>query len=188
MPRAPTASTSRHAQRARSGEGGKAARLGVEEAGWRVATNLRNCGAAVAPAHAPQAVRPLKRARRRSRQDASGPAGAAAQLSRTPVPRIMRARSGEVAEWSNAPDSKSGLRFYRNVGSNPTLSAIDLSYQRQRLDRSSRIAPLWRDFAFWGPNWFAATSRLLLDFERKSPAANFASSERRACNSRLLSG
>src|SRR5690348_8241650 len=30
---------------------------------------------------------------------------------------------GEVAEWSNAPDSKSGLRFYRNVGSNPTLSA-----------------------------------------------------------------
>ncbi len=32
-------------------------------------------------------------------------------------------RTGEVAEWSNAPDSKSGLRFYRNVGSNPTLSA-----------------------------------------------------------------
>ena len=30
---------------------------------------------------------------------------------------------GEVAEWSNAPDSKSGLRFRRNVGSNPTLSA-----------------------------------------------------------------
>jgi hypothetical protein len=24
---------------------------------------------------------------------------------------------GEVAEWPNAPDSKSGLRFYRNVGS-----------------------------------------------------------------------
>ena len=31
--------------------------------------------------------------------------------------------TGEVAEWSNAPDSKSGLRFRRNVGSNPTLSA-----------------------------------------------------------------
>ena len=31
--------------------------------------------------------------------------------------------SGEVAEWSNAPDSKSGVRFYRTVGSNPTLSA-----------------------------------------------------------------
>ncbi len=31
--------------------------------------------------------------------------------------------SGEVAEWSNAPDSKSGLRLCRNVGSNPTLSA-----------------------------------------------------------------
>ena len=30
---------------------------------------------------------------------------------------------GEVAEWSNAPDSKSGLRYCRNVGSNPTLSA-----------------------------------------------------------------
>ena len=34
------------------------------------------------------------------------------------------ALAGEVAEWSNAPDSKSGLRFYRNVGSNPTLSAM----------------------------------------------------------------
>ena len=28
-----------------------------------------------------------------------------------------------MAEWSNAPDSKSGVRFYRTVGSNPTLSA-----------------------------------------------------------------
>jgi competence protein ComEA len=28
-----------------------------------------------------------------------------------------------VAEWSNAPDSKSGVRFQRTVGSNPTLSA-----------------------------------------------------------------
>src|SRR4051812_9497462 len=57
-------------------------------------------------------------------------------LSPPPPPRIMRARSGEVAEWSNAPDSKSGLRLCRNVGSNPTLSAIDLSDQGQRLDRS----------------------------------------------------
>jgi hypothetical protein len=32
-------------------------------------------------------------------------------------------QNGEVAEWSNAPDSKSGLRLCRNVGSNPTLSA-----------------------------------------------------------------
>ena len=32
--------------------------------------------------------------------------------------------SGEVAEWSNVPDSKSGVRFSRTVGSNPTLSAI----------------------------------------------------------------
>ncbi len=35
--------------------------------------------------------------------------------------------SGKVAEWSNAPDSKSGVRFYRTVGSNPTLSARDLA-------------------------------------------------------------
>ncbi|HRK57793.1 MAG TPA: hypothetical protein PLQ67_09760, partial [Burkholderiaceae bacterium] len=28
------------------------------------------------------------------------------------------------AEWSNAPDSKSGVRFFRTVGSNPTLSAM----------------------------------------------------------------
>ena len=32
--------------------------------------------------------------------------------------------AGEMAEWSNAPDSKSGIRLYRIVGSNPTLSAI----------------------------------------------------------------
>jgi hypothetical protein len=31
-------------------------------------------------------------------------------------------RRGEVAEWSKAPDSKSGIR-QRIVGSNPTLSA-----------------------------------------------------------------
>ncbi len=30
---------------------------------------------------------------------------------------------GEVPEWSNGPDSKSGVRFSRTVGSNPTLSA-----------------------------------------------------------------
>lgn len=29
-----------------------------------------------------------------------------------------------MAEWSNVPDSKSGVRFPRTVGSNPTLSAI----------------------------------------------------------------
>ncbi len=28
-----------------------------------------------------------------------------------------------MAEWSNAPDSKSGVRLYRTVGSNPTCSA-----------------------------------------------------------------
>jgi hypothetical protein len=30
-----------------------------------------------------------------------------------------------VAEWSNAPDSKSGLAFQANVGSNPTSSATE---------------------------------------------------------------
>src|SRR5690606_1052139 len=34
-----------------------------------------------------------------------------------------KADTGEVAEWSNVPDSKSGVRFPRTVGSNPTLSA-----------------------------------------------------------------
>jgi hypothetical protein len=30
---------------------------------------------------------------------------------------------GEVTEWLMVPLSKSGLRLYRSVGSNPTLSA-----------------------------------------------------------------
>ena len=30
---------------------------------------------------------------------------------------------GEMAEWSNAPDSKSGIRLVRIEGSNPSLSA-----------------------------------------------------------------
>ena len=33
---------------------------------------------------------------------------------------------GEVAEWSNAPDSKSGIRVSRIEGSNPSLSARTL--------------------------------------------------------------
>jgi hypothetical protein len=32
-------------------------------------------------------------------------------------------RLGEVSEWFMVPLSKSGLRLYRSVGSNPTLSA-----------------------------------------------------------------
>ena len=32
--------------------------------------------------------------------------------------------NGRMAEWSNAPDSKSGIRLYRIEGSNPSLSAI----------------------------------------------------------------
>ncbi|MEA3118915.1 MAG: hypothetical protein QOI13_2185 [Paraburkholderia sp.] len=37
--------------------------------------------------------------------------------------RSIIRKDGKVAEWSNAPDSKSGVRLYRTVGSNPTLSA-----------------------------------------------------------------
>src|SRR5690348_2267526 len=44
-------------------------------------------------------------------------------MRRQNLPRTGRYSFGEVAEWSNAPDSKSGLRLCRNVGSNPTLSA-----------------------------------------------------------------
>ena len=44
-------------------------------------------------------------------------------MRRQDLPRTGRYSFGEVAEWSNAPDSKSGLRLCRNVGSNPTLSA-----------------------------------------------------------------
>ena len=38
-------------------------------------------------------------------------------------PIARQVTPGEVAEWSNVPDSKSGVRFSRTVGSNPTLSA-----------------------------------------------------------------
>jgi hypothetical protein len=46
-----------------------------------------------------------------------------------PIPATSRynARStelGEVAEWSNAPDSKSGIPVSGIEGSNPSLSAI----------------------------------------------------------------
>ena len=37
---------------------------------------------------------------------------------------LLQYRHGEVAEWSNAPDSKSGVPVSGTVGSNPTLSAI----------------------------------------------------------------
>lgn len=39
------------------------------------------------------------------------------------APQSMRRACGEVAEWSNAPDSKSGIRVSRIEGSNPSLSA-----------------------------------------------------------------
>ncbi len=42
--------------------------------------------------------------------------------------------SGEVAEWSNALDSKSSVRFQRTVGSNPTLSARILFATERQAD------------------------------------------------------
>lgn len=38
--------------------------------------------------------------------------------------KIASSLCGEMAEWSNAPDSKSGIRLVRIEGSNPSLSAI----------------------------------------------------------------
>ena len=37
--------------------------------------------------------------------------------------RYRRLNYGEVSEWSNVPDSKSGVALCVTVGSNPTLSA-----------------------------------------------------------------
>src|SRR5215213_8970186 len=58
---------------------------------------------------------------RRRNLDGPGRCRYDARLRGTATTFVLRV--GEVAEWSNAPDSKSGLRFRRNVGSNPTLSA-----------------------------------------------------------------
>ena len=46
-----------------------------------------------------------------------------AEAGLTMRPGYNAGLTGRVAEWSNAPDSKSGVRFYRTVGSNPTPSA-----------------------------------------------------------------
>src|SRR5690606_5736088 len=47
--------------------------------------------------------------------------------------RLDRAAPGKVAEWSNAPDSKSGIRVSRIEGSNPSLSAILLRTSQDAL-------------------------------------------------------
>ena len=43
--------------------------------------------------------------------------------AKTGTTAVTESSHGEVAEWSNVPDSKSGVRYPRTVGSNPTLSA-----------------------------------------------------------------
>jgi hypothetical protein len=50
---------------------------------------------------------------------------------------IISAR-GEVAEWSKAPDSKSGIR-QRIVGSNPILSAKTYGLAHWLTDRDGRV-------------------------------------------------
>ena len=47
----------------------------------------------------------------------------------------------------------------------------------------SFVPPNRRDFAFWGPNCFADTIPLLLDFEKKSPARNCLSPESASAHS-----
>ncbi len=56
-------------------------------------------------------------------------------------------RLGEVPEWSNGPDSKSGVRLVRTVGSNPTLSAKSKS-------------PAKRGFFIWRWGWRAEPTRV----------------------------
>uniref|UniRef100_E6QNJ0 Uncharacterized protein n=1 Tax=mine drainage metagenome TaxID=410659 RepID=E6QNJ0_9ZZZZ len=36
---------------------------------------------------------------------------------------MIKPHTGEVAEWSNVPDSKSGVAYSVTEGSNPSLSA-----------------------------------------------------------------
>jgi hypothetical protein len=53
------------------------------------------------------------------------------------VPSPEKKRPGEVAEWSNAPDSKSGVP-QGTGGSNPSLSA---NFQSEIASRSNLPAP-----------------------------------------------
>ena len=62
--------------------------------------------------HAEGARRAARRTRAVNRPDSPSPGS------------LLTGRNfGEVPEWSNGPDSKSGVRVSRTVGSNPTLSA-----------------------------------------------------------------
>ena len=59
--------------------------------------------------------------------------------------RPVEAISGEMAEWSNVPDSKSGVP-QGTVGSNPTLSAKDVFLTVQRRPRNIPKSPYPRGF------------------------------------------
>src|SRR3989304_2198821 len=53
--------------------------------------------------------------------------------------RCRLAHHGEVSEWSNVPDSKSGVALCVTVGSNPTLSA-----KQQRTSARMFFVIFWR--------------------------------------------
>ena len=59
---------------------------------------------------------------------------------------------GEVSEWFMVPLSKSGLRYKRSVGSNPTLSATRLIISGEVLEWSNRRA--WRARVAFGYRGF----------------------------------
>ena len=71
----------------------------------------------------------------------------AAAPPRAPTDYAIIFGRGEVAEWSKAPDSKSGIR-QRIVGSNPTLSAIIPPIARL-LSRTARCRTESSDSSPW---------------------------------------
>lgn len=78
-------------------------------------------------------------------------------LSRFAALRCRRTtEQGKVAEWSNALDSKSSVRLYRTVGSNPTLSARIIKHVQ---DVSSRFLA-----AFFRPCWIFCLPGKLIAF------------------------
>jgi hypothetical protein len=65
-------------------------------------------------------------------------------------------------------------------------SAIDLCYQRQRLDIYRESRQTGAILRFGGPNCISSAVRLLLDFEQKSPTRNCRSPESARADLRLL--
>jgi hypothetical protein len=79
-------------------------------------------------------------------------------------------RSGEVAEWSNVPDSKSGVP-QGTVGSNPTLSAKHYVSGRPKTSRTvqkpAHLHEIARVFSFRLPSestWWRQHSLVKMPF------------------------